>query len=432
MPLPKLTCLLFAALSALGSHALTLEELEKSYEQKLSDVRLEKEKSLADLKQSYLGALARIETKYQKAGRLDELMLTREEMKDISEGKWPLTALPEKISLDTAAPRKIYLKKRIEIEQEAARKTTETADKMLALLDKQKTELTKEGDLEQALLADQIKAEIEADTGLAGARQLLANVMSDGTTAAVLRLRRHGDDIEVLVKHDTRGQISFLSPVQNVRETDKSVGDTTANNLGEFVGAEGFEPAPLTIYQQGGAGKEIGDFTLNAINGPEEPLENNQTAFRLSLDIKSENPYGRFETIGPRKSAPGSVRARCQFLVPKSNKVLSGITITQGGMPILSAEASKPDFWNEADAMASSRDEHEKGTVLFYLKRPPDTLIADAHDDYVLVKELHIEIVRFAAFVVQRFDKNGTELENYATPEKQPLFIANGEFVATR
>lgn len=423
--------LLFLALSALGCHALTLEELEKSYDQKQSDVRLEKEKSLTDLNESYLGALARIEAKYQKAGRLDEVMLTRQEIKDLTDDKWPLNALPEKITLELAAPRKIYLKKRIEIEQLAARKTTEAADRMRELLDKMAVDLTKEGNLEQALLARQIKAEIEANKDLGGARDLLSNVMSDGTTQSILHLRRYGDQIEVMVKHDARGRISMLSPIQNLQESDKSIGDTNARNLGEFVGAKNFDPAPFTIYRQGEAGKQIGTLRLGGIEGVEEPLEKGQSALRLSLDIKAVNACGAFQLAGPRTSAPGSVRARCQFLIPKSNKVLSGITITQGGAPILYAEASKPDIWNEVDATGESRVEHEAGTILLYLKRYPNTEVGAAAQDYVLIKDLHIEIVRFSAFLVQRFDKNGTELERHDTPEKQPLFITNGEFVTT-
>ena len=421
--------LIFVVIAALSGHALTLEELEKSYEQKLSDVRLEKEKSLADLKESYLAALARIETKYQKAGRLDELMLTREEMKDITDGKWPLTALPEQISLDVSAPRKIYLKKRIEIEQQAARKTTDTADKMLALLDKQAVDLTKEGNLEQALLARQIKAEIESNKELGTARELLSNVMSDGTTLAVLRLRRYGDHIEVLVKHDTRGQISMLSPIQNVQESDKSIGDTTAKNLGEFVGAKGFDPDPCTLFQQGDKEKQIGNLRLSGINGREEAMENNVSALRLSLDINSKNPLGSFDPSGPRKSAPGAVRVRCHFLIPKSNKVLNGILIVQSGNRILSSDESKPGIWNEADATGESSTEDEGGALFIYLRSFPNSIIGAAADDYVMLKDLHIEIVRFSAFLVQRFDKNGTELERHDTPEKQPLFIANGDFV---
>jgi hypothetical protein len=423
-----LRCLVFLALSALHGFALTLEELEKSYEQKLSDVRLEKEKSLADLNEGYLAALARIEAKYQKAGRLDELMLTRQEIKDLTDKKWPLNALPEKISLEVAAPRKIYLQKRIEIERQAARKSTDTADKMLALLDKQAVDLTKEGNLQQALLARQIKAEIEANKELGTARELLSNVMSDGTTRNVLRLRRYGDNVEVLVKHDTRGQISFLSPIQNAEESDKTIGDTTAKNLGEFVGAKGYDPDPLTIYRQGDKENQIGKIQLIGIEGSEE-IQDKQTALRLSFDLKHDNPRGSFDPSGPRASAPGAVRVRGRFQIPKSNKVLSGVIITQGGAPIVLADASKPDVWNEMDGTGESRAEHEAGTILFYLKGHPNSNIANAAQDYLLLKDLDIEIVRFSAFLVQRFDKNGTELEHHDTPDKQPLFITNGDFV---
>ena len=72
MTLLKLSgILLLAALTALPASALTLGELEKSYDDKQSGIRLEKDKSMDGLKQSYLGALARIETKYQRAGRLE-------------------------------------------------------------------------------------------------------------------------------------------------------------------------------------------------------------------------------------------------------------------------------------------------------------------------------------------------------------------------
>ena len=422
-------CLVFLALSALHGYALTLGELEKSYEQKLSDVRLEKEKSLSDLNEGYLAALARIEAKYQKAGRLDEVILTKQEIKDLTDKKWPFNELPKKISFEVAAPRKIYLRKRLEIEQQAARKATDTADKMLAVLDKKAVDLTKEGDLQEALLARQIKAEIEADKDIVSARELLTNVMSDGTTLAVLRLRRFGDNVEVLVKHDARGKISMLSPIQNVQESDKSIGDTTANNLGEFVGAKGFEPDPHTIFQQGDKDKQIGKIHLIGINGNEEPMEKNPSALRLSLDIKSVNPYVQFETRGPSTSAPGAVRARYQFLIPKSNKVLSGIMVTQGGAHIAFADSSKPDFWNEVDGTGESRAEHKEGSVFLYLYRNPNSKAEDAAQDYVLIKDLHIEIVRFSAFLVERFDKNGTELERHDTPEKQPLFITNGNFV---
>lgn len=143
------------------------------------------------------------------------------------------------------------------------------------------------------------------------------------------------------------------------------------------------------------------------------------------MDLKSDNPYGHFGPCGPRTSAPGAVRTRCKFLIPKSNKSLNGILFTQGGAPILSADASKTDNWNEADATGESRDEHETGAILMYLKSKEGA----GAQDYLLLKDLHIEIVRFSAFVVQRFDKNGTELERHDKPENQPLFIANGDFV---
>ena len=62
MTLLKLSgILLLAALTALPASALTLAELEKSYDDKQSEIRLEKDKSMDGLNEGYVGALARID-----------------------------------------------------------------------------------------------------------------------------------------------------------------------------------------------------------------------------------------------------------------------------------------------------------------------------------------------------------------------------------
>jgi hypothetical protein len=428
MPLPKLTCLLFAALSALGSHALTLEELEKSYEQKLSDVRLEKEKSLADLKESYLGALARIETKYQKAGRLDELMLTREEMKDISEGKWPLTALPEKISLDTAAPRKIYLKKRIEIEQEAARKTTETADKMLALLDKRKVELTKEGDLEQALLADQIKAEIEADTDLAGARKLLANVLSDGQSRPALRIRRFGDNKEVIVRYDMRGKVSMNSPVSNVAEADKAAGDTSAKTLGEFVGAEGYKVDGRVLFKKVFDDTDLGGVLTgaDALSQPGETLKGFK-GMAFSIKENAVNPTVRIPVDLPIGSSGELIQLTVNYFVPESNTMINGFLFVAGNSNIRRKKFTEIGKWVNESVSFEPDTEEDKLRLYFYYDSKANK--AKLHEDKIILGSLKIEQIKFSAFVVQRLGANGVITESYEDPGKQPTFISNGELI---
>ena len=51
--------------------------------------------------------------------------------------------LPKEISLEANAPRKIYLGKHIEIEQQAAKNLVETADTMVRALRAQVVSLTK-------------------------------------------------------------------------------------------------------------------------------------------------------------------------------------------------------------------------------------------------------------------------------------------------
>lgn len=418
--------LLFLALSAWHGYALTLDELEKSYEQKLSDVRLEKEKSLASLNEGYLAALTRIEAKYQRAGRLDEVMLTRQEIKDLTDKKWPLNALPEKISLDTAAPRKIYLKKRIEIEHQAARKTEDTADKMRELLDKKAVELTKEGDLQQALLARQIKAEIEEDDAVVGARKLLANVMTDGQSKPALRIRRFGDDIEVLVRYDMRGKISMDSPVSNVVEQDKAIGDTSAKNLGEFVGAKGYQVDRCVMFEKTFDDADLaGVFTgADAMSHPGEKGKES-VGMAFSIKEKAVNPTVRIPVTLPTGSSGGTIHITVNYFVPETNAMITGFKFVAGNSNIRIKNFSEIGKW--AQESVSFEPDNEEDLLRLYFSYDSKANKAKLHEDKIILGSLKIEQIKFSAFVVQRLGDNGVITESFENPAKQPEFISNGD-----
>jgi hypothetical protein len=420
--------LLFAALSVLGSHALTLEELEKSYDQKLTEVRLKKEKSLASLNEGYLDALTRIEAKYQRAGRLDEVLLVKDETKDISEGKWPLAALPREISLDVAAPRKIYLKKRIGIEQDAARKAVDTADRMLELLDQRAASLTKEGDLQQALLARQIKSEIEKDADLISARKLLDNVMSDGISRPAIQIRRYGDNREVIVRYDISGKISPDSPISNVAEAEKNIGDTTAKVLGEFLGAEGYDADPFQLMHKTFDGTDAKPVVLARIIPTFQSRIAEDSGLALSIDPKEDgNWYVAIPRVTPPASTPGTVRVTCRYFVPRENKevvgfFLSGTTLDQRGK------------WTTVETLAQSRaDSEEPSGIMIYFKSGAEggKIInpAKASLEKVYLHSIIAEQIKFSAFLVKRFGENGVIAETFDNPAKQPVFAKNGEFV---
>ena len=427
--LPTLSgILLLAALTALPASALTLEELEKSYDAKQSGIHLEKDKSLSRLNEGYLGALARIETKYQRAGHLDEVLLVKDEIKNISDGKWPLLALPKKISLEVAEPRKLYLKKRIKIEQNAARQTAETADKMLALLEKQAVNLTKKDDLQQALLARQIKADIESDTNLASARKLLVNVMTDGRSRPALRIRRYGDNIEVLVRYDMRGKVSPDSPVSNVEEKDKAIGDTSAKTLGEFVGAKGFQVDPYLAFEKTFDDKDIAGVALARIDSNFGQKIDGITGVVLSPQKEAVNLYASFPASLPPISMAGTMRLTFDYYLPKTNKAIDGFSLVQGtsgGASLGGKVFSTQGKWiSEAVSFVSVNEETR---LLLYFHTPPGKKHEKLHEDKIILGKIKSEQIKFSAFIVQRLGANGVITETFEDPAKQPRFATNGK-----
>ncbi|QTN32155.1 hypothetical protein HZ994_07370 [Akkermansiaceae bacterium] len=382
------------------------------------------------LKESYLGALARIEAKFQRAGRLDEVLLTKDEAKDISEGKWPLAALPEKISLDVAAPRKIYLKKHIEIEQEAARKSADTADKMLALLDQQAVSLTKSGDLQQALLARQIKAEIESDATLVSARKLLANVRSDGTSRPALKIRRYGDNIEVIVRYDMRGKVSMDSPVSNVKEADKSIGDTTAKVLGEFVGAEGYVVDSYVHFERDFADSDFSGIALSAIGHQFSKQYGDFTALEFKILPNGVNPYVTLPVKMIPISIGGTTQISIRHFTPKTNRTVNGFKLIQGtagGSAFGGKAFESAGEWITQTVI--SEPTSEQGSLLLYFTFAPDNKGADLTQEPIVIGHIKVEHVKFSAFLVQRLGDNGVITESFEEAEKQPKIISNGELL---
>ena len=425
--LPTLSSILLIALTALPASALTLADLEKSYEDKRSKISLGKDKSMNGLKKSYLGALTRIETKYQRAGRLDEILLVKDEMKDISIGKWPLLALPKKISLEVATPRNIFLTKYIEIDQTAAREAAETADKMLALLDQQAVNLTKAGDLQQALLARQIKAEIESDATLASARKLLANVMSDGSSRPALRIRRFGDNKEVLVRYDMRGKVSMESPVSNLGETDKSNGSTSAKNLGEFVVAKGYEVDAYIAFEKTFDDEDLAGIAFAEIKTIPKFKAEDSLGLALSLKEKPVNPYAKIPVTLPLVTDAVSTRVTVRYFVPETNIALIGFLLTSRGQRFGGEIFATQGKW--VDKIVSAGPFSKDGKLLLYLKRSDGWKQPIPVEDKVVLGSLKIEQIKFSAFVVQRLGKNGVIAEDFKDPASQPKFIANGELL---
>ena len=420
----------FAVLLVLPCFGLTLKELETSYESKCSEIRLEKTTALESLRESYLGALRRIEAKYQRAGRLDEVLLVKHEAAAIEKAQWPLKSLPKAISLETSAPRKIYLKKHIEIEQQAAKDLAGTADTMEKALDHQVADLTKSGDLAEAKLAQQIKAEIAKDPHITSARQLLKNVRTDGSSRPALRIRRAGDNIEVLVHYDMRGKIGPESPVSNVEESDKSIGDTEAKNLGEFVGTEGYEVDPYVAMEKVFDKGELGDLTLTEVDSKLTTQYGESSGLALTLKEAAINPYISVPVTMTPTSTGGTTSITVRYFIPQSNKGITAFKFIQGlagGSPFGGQMFDKTGKW-EAQTIVSEPTS-EESRLLLYLIRDATMKNTDLSGEPVVLGEIKIEQIAFTSYIVQRLGENRVVTEEFVNPEEQPKLTANGVLV---
>ena len=421
----KSTLILGSILTVLPCFGLTLKELETSYESKCSEIRLEKATALQSLRDSYLGALRRIEAKYQRAGRLDEVLFVKQESAAIEKGQWPLKALPNAISLETNAPRKIYLKKHIEIEQQAAKDLASTADTMEKALDLQIADLTRSGELAEAKLAQQIKAEIAKDPDITSARQLLQNVRSDGSARPALRIRRAGDNIEVLVHYDMRGKIGPESPISNVEESDKSIGDTEAKNLGEFAGVEGYDTIPRILLQEDYSDGEIGTVSFRSIEAEANFTVAEETGIKVSFPKNPKNPYAAVGAAYPPGVSSNSLRLTCRYYVPRSNKGIVGLQFTEGGGLFGGEKLLESGKWSEG--VLSGTSGPESTHLLMYLSKAPSKTIAQCMQDYLVISSLKLEQTAFSAYLMNRFSPDGAILEEHKDFATQPIFVKNGQ-----
>ena len=103
------------------SSALTVDELKVAYEVQILRVNQEKEESLDQLRKSYLKSLDKIEATYQKAGRLQDVLLLRKEKKLIESKKWPMPGLGKDTPANLKNGRRLYERAQTERERKAAK-----------------------------------------------------------------------------------------------------------------------------------------------------------------------------------------------------------------------------------------------------------------------------------------------------------------------
>jgi len=426
--LASLVTLALVAVTALGA---SLADLQKSFATHRETAGTQRDEQLTKLEAAYLGGLERYLEKVKSSGNLDAVIPVHDEIEAVKADKDPLPKLPDTAASELKSMRAKYADSRGKILKTHAETLGALADKMALALKAQESELTKAGKIDEALEAKKMREGLAAEVDIVAARDLLKLGGQGGSARAALRLRRYGDNLEVLVFYDRRGKISMDSPVVNVREETgkkKELGDTKAKVLGEFVGAKGYEVDPYVSLHQVFDGKDSGKFVPNEIITDFKHVEAGERGLRLSIKPKAVNPCGVVGQVIPPATSKGTYRISLRYFVPKSNRAIAGFYFADGTYsPIGGQHFEKSGKWETAEASAESRAVADG--MLFYFLMAEGKKIADGGDDYVVLRELKVEHTRFAAYVQQRFGDHGESLEANDDPQKQTLLISNGQFV---
>ncbi|MDB4740040.1 hypothetical protein OAF91_06560, partial [Akkermansiaceae bacterium] len=287
--------------------ALSVEDLQFSYEAAVLETNEGRDEQLGTLNQRYLTALSKLQKQAQKQGTLDKAVAIKNEGILIEEKTWPMPPVPPAASKILQGPRGTYLKARFGIEKDWALKTVRLADKMEKALRAKIVSLTKSGNLEEAQGAQVLLKKIQEDPELANARELPSRVMQSGRSRAGFIVRRNGDDLEVMVRYDSEGKISLKSPVENVVEKTggkREKGRTSARTLGEFVGigAESTERHIALDYTP-----EDGKLTPDEVIGVDVSFQRDEgTIYKIRNG--SKNAYLGFPNLLGTLSSPATYR----------------------------------------------------------------------------------------------------------------------------
>ena len=429
----KSLILILLALLSGSSVALTLDELQQSYTVKRLKIVDAQATKLTELRRNYSVALGRIQQKYQKAGRLDDALLSKKEIDLVTVKTWPMPPISEDAPGDIVAARKLYIRSHIDFQKKAGHSLVQVAEKMEALLAEKVISLTKVGDLETAKKARGFQKAMESDTVLREARALIQRVGKDGSSPVALRIRRAGDDLEVEVRYDSSGKISLQSPVENVSEITggkKEKGSTKAKTLGEFIGGKGFTVDPYLAFNSTFDDREQGSFRFSALTFDFVKTEDSETGLRIEVAETPKNIYMSVGDVLPKLSEKGSFRIEIRYFVPKSNKFVNGIKFAELGAGVTPGglTTNKTGEWKTFSFEAVPRSENPR--LLVYLNSKERVQESRLTGDHVLISHLQVSHQSMSAYLVQEFDRGGSLNSSNLAVDGQPLFALNGSLVS--
>ncbi len=410
----------------------SLTELLASF--KAHELRIQKtlETKTTKLGGSYQEALQKLQIKYQNGNRLNDALRVKKEITEVSQGKWPLTALRPTAPSGLISARKLFTKSYIRIQQEHGEALVKSADKMDKLLEKFATTLTKNGDLESALKVKAQQESLKIAPSIVGARQFLKRVGKSGGAKSAFRLRRQGDNIEVLVRYDTEGKVSFDSPIENVVEitgSKKEKGETSALRLGGFLGAEGFQGESFTVFDHKFDKEGLEPLVALDIDSGKVVEVDGKSGLILTINEKAKNPMISLPpgTLPPENVSSG-FKITFEYLVPKSNRKVSGWSYQQGGgFPLGERTEGKIGKWKSEVVEGTSLSKFD--FLRLYMSGSVGSKIADIRGDTLIVHSLRIEITRPAAFICESFGPSAESLGQSTKEVDQKIFALNGLLV---
>lgn len=422
-----LTLLFVTIFSLVSVSALTLDELHKSY--RVERLKIENEEKTASntLRLNYAKALSKIQVEYQKRGDLERALMVKNEIQLISSATWPLSPIDESAPSELARARKIFFKQALAIKINSAKSLIKVIEKMDGFLAGKVTEHTKAGDLEEAQTAKIAKESLAKDPQFNAACSLLKSVRADGSSLVALRVRRAGDNLEVLVRYDSSGEISMQSSVENVIEHTggkDQKGETKAKTLGEFLGAKGYTVDPYIAYSSDFSKRKLGKMRATSLELHFGKEDSGESGTRIKISAPPKNPHINFPKVLPPLVEKGTYRVQVRYFVPKENKAVVGIQFAQGVGPIPGSITTKKGKWEDLDFTAVSANEHVG--LLFYLKSDPIAVNPSNLEEYVSISRVTISHQSFTAYIVDRFDKDGAATQISAEPEDQKILAENG------
>lgn len=429
----KLIQLILFWMFVMPAQALTLEELELSFQANRLRITDESATNLSELRGKYQAALDKIRKKRQSAGNLDEVLLIDEEIKLVESKTWPLPPLAKGAPAELVSARKIYFKAYLGQLKRSGRELVTSADKMKELLDKKVVELTKSGDVAGAQKARAQSKALDGDQEIGAARALLSRVRDDGSAPVAWRVRRAGDNLEVLVRYDSGGKVSADSKVENVREITGGQGergDTRAETLGEFLGIKGYEVDPYVALKKTFNDKELGPgMHATDLKVEFQKKDAEKEGVRLVSIANPKNTYVSFGRCLPTVAEKGTFRITVDYFIPETNVLMEGFKFFQseGGMLQGSLALEGKGKWINHQFTSSSIGKSKM--LLFYLHYSKDANGKQNPGDYITIASTMVKHIAFTAYLVESFDRDGAISESLVDAAKQKPVATNGVLI---